>query len=153
MAITDLPTPLVVCDAGPLIHLDELGSVDLLADFSEVLVPEAVFGEVLKHRPGALDHRALPFRRVWPSAPEPPALEAQVLSLHTGEREALRVALEYRPELRLTDDTAGGSQRTIWALSLTRPSASLCVPSGGGSEQSRSFSPFCGHCPPGPRCI
>jgi predicted nucleic acid-binding protein len=106
MAITDLPTPLVVCDAGPLIHLDELDSVDLLADFSEVLVPEAVFGEVLKHRPGTLDHRALPFRRVRPSAPEPPALEAQVLSLHTGEREALRVALEYHPKLRLTDDTA-----------------------------------------------
>jgi predicted nucleic acid-binding protein len=108
MAINDLPTPLVVCDAGPLIHLDELGCMDLLADFSEVLVPEAVFAEVLKHRPGALDHNALPFRRVRPSAPEPPALEAmaQVLSLHTGERESLRVALEYHPGLLLTDDTA-----------------------------------------------
>jgi predicted nucleic acid-binding protein len=31
---------------------------------------------------------------------------AQVLSLHTGEWEALRVALENRPGLLLTDDTA-----------------------------------------------
>ena len=31
----------VVCDAGPLIHLDELGCLNLLADFREVLVCEA----------------------------------------------------------------------------------------------------------------
>ena len=31
-------TPPVVCDAGPLIHLDELGALDLLGDFSKVLV-------------------------------------------------------------------------------------------------------------------
>jgi predicted nucleic acid-binding protein len=85
MATTDQQAPLVVCDAGPLIHLDEVGCLDLLADFSEVLVPEAVWVEVLKHRPGAL---------------------AQVLSLHTGEWEALRVALEHRPGLLLSDDTA-----------------------------------------------
>ena len=103
-----MPMPLVVCDAGPLIHLDELGCLDLLSDFSEVLVPEAVWVEVLKHRLGALAHSTVNFRRVRPTAPEPPALEAmaQVLSLHTGEWEALRVALEHRPGLLLTDDTA-----------------------------------------------
>jgi predicted nucleic acid-binding protein len=37
--------------------------------------------------------------------PELDAL-AQVFSLHTGEWEALRVALEHRPGLLLTDDTA-----------------------------------------------
>jgi hypothetical protein len=42
--------PLVVCDAGPLIHLDESGCLDLLSDFSEVLVPEAVWREVRQHR-------------------------------------------------------------------------------------------------------
>jgi predicted nucleic acid-binding protein len=108
MATTDQKTPLVVCDAGPLIHLDELGCLDLLADFSEVLVPDAVWREVQRHRPGALAHPELTLRRVSPTAPEPAALEAlaQVLSLHTGEWEALRVALEHRPGLLLTDDTA-----------------------------------------------
>jgi predicted nucleic acid-binding protein len=108
MATTDPPTPLVVCDAGPLIHLDEVGCLDLLADFSEVLVPDVVWQEVWRHRPTALIHPAVSLRRVLPTAPEPPALEAlaQVLSLHTGEWEALRVALEHRPGLQLTDDTA-----------------------------------------------
>jgi predicted nucleic acid-binding protein len=98
----------VVCDAGPLIHLDELACLDLLSDFSEVLVPRAVWHEVERHRPQALAHPAVRLRQVIPQAPEPPALEAlaQVLSLHIGEWEALRVVLEHRPSLLLTDDTA-----------------------------------------------
>ncbi|MFQ5858569.1 MAG: hypothetical protein ACE5LU_23465 [Anaerolineae bacterium] len=30
-------TPAIVCDAGPIIHLDELNGLSLLADFCEVL--------------------------------------------------------------------------------------------------------------------
>ena len=30
----------VVTDAGPVIHLDELNSLDLLADFSLLLIPQ-----------------------------------------------------------------------------------------------------------------
>lgn len=108
MAKNDQKAPLVVCDAGPLIHLDELGSLELLADFSEVLVPEAIWREVQQHRPSALNHPAVALKRVSPTAEEPPALEAlaQVLTLHTGEREALCVALEYPTGLLLSDDTA-----------------------------------------------
>lgn len=40
----------VVCDAGPLIHLDELDCLPLLKDFDEVLVPEQVWQEVSNHR-------------------------------------------------------------------------------------------------------
>ena len=43
MGKIDPAPPLVVCDAGPLIHLDEVGALDLLADFAEILVPEAVW--------------------------------------------------------------------------------------------------------------
>jgi hypothetical protein len=67
MGKTDPAPPLVVCDAGPLIHLDEVGALDLLADFAEILVPEAVWREVLRHRPGALSHPALTFRRISPT--------------------------------------------------------------------------------------
>ena len=35
-----------VCDAGPLIHLDELASLDLLAEFT-IWVPDAVWAEVI----------------------------------------------------------------------------------------------------------
>jgi len=33
----------VVCDAGPIIHLDELGCLDLLNDFSPLLIPGEVW--------------------------------------------------------------------------------------------------------------
>lgn len=106
--MSDQGPPLVVCDAGPLIHLDEVDSLDLLADFAEVLVPDAVWREVEQHRPDALVHPDVTLRRITPQLAVSPELEslAQVFSLHTGEWEALRVAMEHRPGLLLTDDTA-----------------------------------------------
>ena len=98
--------PLVICDAGPVIHLDELGCIDLLSSFSRVLVPVAVWQEVQRHRPNAL---ALPcLEKISATKPEPPELEAVAvaLSLHTGEWEAIRVALEHPACVLLTDDTA-----------------------------------------------
>jgi len=108
MGTTEQGPPLVVCDAGPLIHLDELDSLDLLADFAAVLVPDAVWREVAHHRPGALTHPDVTLRRIIPKVAATPELEAlaRVFNLHTGEWEALRLALEYRPGLLLTDDTA-----------------------------------------------
>jgi predicted nucleic acid-binding protein len=107
MATTDQPASVVVCDAGPLIHLDEIGALDLLADFQRVLVPATVWREVQRHRPAALAHPSLVIERLEPVLPAPPGLQtlAQVLSLHSGEWEALRLTLEY-PGLLLTDDTA-----------------------------------------------
>lgn len=108
MGTTDQGPPLVVCDAGPLIHLDELDALDLLADFAQVMVPDAVWREVERHRPKALSHPGVTLQRITPIMPVSPELGvlAQVFSLHTGEWEALRVALEHRPGLLLTDDTA-----------------------------------------------
>jgi hypothetical protein len=40
----------VACDAGPIIHLDELNQLSLLFDFSTVFVTQAVAKEVEKHR-------------------------------------------------------------------------------------------------------
>lgn len=107
MATTDQQGLIVVCDAGPLIHLDEIGALDLLADFQRVLVPAAVWREVQRHRPAALAHPSLVIERLEPVLPAPPGLEtlSQVLSLHSGEWEALRLILEH-PGLLLTDDTA-----------------------------------------------
>ncbi len=46
-------SPVVVSDAGPLIHLDEIGCLELL-DFPAVLIPTQVWEEVVRHRPGLL---------------------------------------------------------------------------------------------------
>jgi len=99
MGTTEQGPPLVVCDAGPLIHLDELDSLDLLADFAAVLVPDAVWREVAHHRPGALTHPDVTLRRIIPKVAATPELEAlaRVFNLHTGEWEELRLALEVAP--------------------------------------------------------
>ena len=97
-----------VCDAGPLIHLDELDALDLLADFRDVFVPSAVWREVEHHRSSALSRPGVALTRVVPRA-EPDAhflALAQGFSLDAGEREALLVALEHAEALLLTDDAA-----------------------------------------------
>ncbi|WP_044413547.1 hypothetical protein [Thiomicrospira microaerophila] len=50
---------LVVADAGPIIHLDELGALDVVSDFQQILVAEAVWQEVEHHRPQALQNKAI----------------------------------------------------------------------------------------------
>jgi len=81
---------IAICDAGPLIHLDELGSLDLLADF-QVWVPDAVWQEVQRHRPAALQRSILPYKHCYVSDTRTPSLVAlsRVLLLDVGEREAL----------------------------------------------------------------
>jgi predicted nucleic acid-binding protein len=100
------PHPAVVCDAGPLIHLDELDSIDLLLDFDQVLVPQSVWREVARHRPRALLPDIL--RQVVVEGEAPPALAAlsRALVLDSGESEALQLALQQPETVLLTDDAA-----------------------------------------------
>ncbi|WP_411726892.1 hypothetical protein [Methyloglobulus sp.] len=53
-ACIDKTEPVVIADAGPVIHLDELGCLYLLADFGTVIILETVWMEVQRHRPLAL---------------------------------------------------------------------------------------------------
>lgn len=100
--------PIVVCDAGPLIHLDQVACVELLTDFPRVLVPTTVWEEVIQHRPAALQVRTVRFIKTEPPESVPAELEAlsRLLALHRGEQEALRVAEASPGCLLLTDDTA-----------------------------------------------
>lgn len=104
MAEADSQT-VVVADAGPLIHLAELCAIDLLADFSRVIVPEAVWEEVARHRPDAL----LPkFLEKLPPASTSPELCAigTLYTLHRGEWQALAICDHLAGSRLLTDDTA-----------------------------------------------
>jgi predicted nucleic acid-binding protein len=108
MAKREALARVVVCDAGPLIHLDELGAFDLLSDFAEVLVPQAVWQEVARHRPEALQHPGVTLRIVIPSREPSAELDTVVrlFALHPGETQALQVAGEQKVDLLLSDDTA-----------------------------------------------
>ena len=56
VAMIDQPASgvVVVADAGPLIHLDELDCLDLLNDFKQIMVPDAVWREVQRESWGTL---------------------------------------------------------------------------------------------------
>lgn len=97
----------VIADAGPIIHLDELESLDLLADFGKVIVPETVWQEVQRHRPQALQSSSVLFIRQSALLFSPLVYAlAPLYSLHAGEQEALHLCLEFTHSLLLTDDTA-----------------------------------------------
>ena len=98
----------VVCDAGPLIHLDELKSLSLLQDFDQILIPEQVAAEVKRHRPNALTDSNYPFHIVSVAISSKPAFIALVesLALDLGEQAALSLMETYPTEIFLTDDAA-----------------------------------------------
>ena len=106
MDATDSLIRRVVCDAGPLIHLDELGCVDLLGDFAEVVVPETVWQEVQRHRPVVLAHPPANWRRIDCPIDEIVQATAMLFSLQRGEQEALCAARTYPDAVLLTDDSA-----------------------------------------------
>lgn len=93
MAKTEAPA--AVADAGPLIHLDELDALDVLADYPEIWVPDEVWNEVALHRPRALQHGDIRFLR-HESTASPAAMNAlaALYTLHSGERAALALCLE-----------------------------------------------------------
>lgn len=89
---------------GPIIDLDEIDALDLLADFT-ALAPEAVWAEVGRHRPRALDHSTLASSRCPAPHDERVAALASVFGLGAGEREALALA-RLRGCMVFTDDAA-----------------------------------------------
>jgi len=98
----------VVCDAGPLIHLDELGCLELLADFQTVFVPEQVWQEVEQHRPSALRCSGVQHRRTSVELLEYASFQALVraLALDLGEQAALSLMTSHPDAILLTDDAA-----------------------------------------------
>lgn len=100
--------PVAICDAGPLIHLDEIGCVDLLADFQALLIPEQVWAEVVRHRRSALESPILAFRCVSVAISAEAQFRAIVKSfaLDVGEQAALSLMNDYPDAVLLTDDAA-----------------------------------------------
>jgi predicted nucleic acid-binding protein len=98
----------VICDAGPIIHLDELDSLDLLADFQEIIIPGSVCNEIRRCRPSALERRDFPLtaltEKVFPD--ESLATMIRIFSLDAGETEALAIMSKNPQAMLLTDDAA-----------------------------------------------
>ena len=110
---------LVICDAGPLIHLDELNCLDLLRAF-ELIIPEVVLAETLCHRPDI----HLPVHRVEPSGEFRKGREIQHLQLDAGELSAIELVMKYSGSVLLTDD---GAARTAAKLLCIEVSGTLGI--------------------------
>ncbi len=98
----------VVCDAGPIIHLDELDCLSLLNDFDQVLIPSQVWQEVAHHRHGALRNSDLSLQQVDVIICSHPPFRSLVrsMSLDLGEQAALSLMQNHPDAIFLTDDAA-----------------------------------------------
>lgn len=103
----------VVTDTGPLLHLYQVGAIDLIASLGEIQMTPQVWSELQRHAP-SLRQTGFPswLRLIKPSAnANRQAVEwLQADLLHIGEAEALAYAKEIGADLFLSDDTAA---RTI----------------------------------------
>ncbi len=97
----------IVCDAGPLIHLDELDCLDLLSDFSKIFISDAVLQEIKFHRPQVLQNSQFSFEQITINQIQHIELETLIasLSLHEGEQEALAYILTTPDSILITDDS------------------------------------------------
>ena len=97
-----------VLDAGPLIHLDELAALLLIAGYREVLLPDLVEREARRHRP-AIQIDTIPgLVRAIPGEPFPEAMLTLAIQfgLHAGELAAITVLREHHGDCLLSDDAA-----------------------------------------------
>ncbi len=100
-------SPVVVSDTGPLIALANIDRVELLRDlFGSILVPEAVYREVVEAgagRPGAAElERAQDWAHTVAPDPAPDALVFEELGL--GESQTIAIGVQRRAHLVLLDD-------------------------------------------------
>lgn len=98
----------IVCDSGPLIHLDELNCLYLLEDFQEVLIPDTVRKEIKRYRPLSLDKSNVPFIFFPGNIPNNTRLLTlcRFFSLDVGETEALALMENSPQAIFLTDDAS-----------------------------------------------
>ena len=97
---------MVVADSSPLIHLSRVGLLDLLtALFGDVVVPRAVWHEVVERRPTAPGTDALR-QASWICVVDS-ALPEVDLGLDPGETAAILVAEAIHADLLLMDERVG----------------------------------------------
>jgi predicted nucleic acid-binding protein len=101
MTKTQIP---VICDAGPIIHLQELRALDLLSSFENIMIPYSVSQEIAFHCKTILPPE---FKIIPDYAPNETLHEIQrIFCLHKGEVAAIGLAIQNMPCIFLTDDSA-----------------------------------------------
>lgn len=117
-----------VADSGPLIHLEEIGSLSLLRLFEQLHIPQTVWSEAT-HRDRVAETSLLELDNIERQFPAQKELAVFVQNkglqtLHAGECESLFVCHQTNVPLILTDDLA--VRETAKRLRLT-PVGSLGI--------------------------
>jgi predicted nucleic acid-binding protein len=98
----------VILDAGPLIHLDQLGCLDLLTAFPRLYAPQIVWDEAVRHRP-LMQASDIPSLCVQPNPDTGSSRLVALIAQHDldeGEAVALALLEKMKAEIFLTDDAA-----------------------------------------------
>ncbi len=97
-----------VADAGPLIHLSEVGGLDLLGQFEPLYIPDAVWEESRRHMREGLESPEGWFilQTVGKEAEEAFRRAHSLEGLQRGECTALYLCLALKVGIVLTDDLA-----------------------------------------------
>jgi predicted nucleic acid-binding protein len=98
----------IICDSGPIIHLDELNCLHLLENFQEVLIPNTVHKEIKRYRPLSLDNLNVTF--IFSPGEIPDNIQlltlCRLFALDVGETEALALMEKNPGAIFLTDDAS-----------------------------------------------
>lgn len=97
---------IVVADAGPIIHLSEVGAIDLIISLGEVIVPTAVALECRKHIPLKSWESYVSVKQLDSSQSINAEMLCKVAGLHKGEAEAIVLAELLPHTIFITDDAA-----------------------------------------------
>lgn len=98
----------IACDSGPIIHLEELNCLHLLADFKEILISNIVYKEIRRHRRIDFKKYDLPVVLVPERIPGNEFLLTlcRIYSLDAGEIEALAYMEKNPQAIFLTHDAS-----------------------------------------------
>ncbi|MDZ7318242.1 MAG: hypothetical protein ONB11_03750 [candidate division KSB1 bacterium] len=100
----------VVADTGPLIHLSEIGCINLLNNFHMIYVPESVHGEYFKHKkangPDFFELKNVTITKVQPEEVSAFINSHGLSDLHSGERDCLYLCQRLSVDKIFTDDLA-----------------------------------------------
>ncbi len=122
MTLPSRKNKIVVSDSSPLIHLSQIGRLNLLRKlFGELLIPPAVYHEVVvegRERPGSREVREASWIKVVGVRNEYLKKILKLL-LDEGEAEAIVLALEANASLVLLDDREARLQAKRLGLRVT----------------------------------
>ncbi|MBR1369804.1 hypothetical protein RJ53_10085 [Methanocalculus chunghsingensis] len=113
-----------ISNSSPLIHLSLIGRIGLLRRYSSVIIPPAVWDEVVEDgddRPGVAEIRL--FRKEgWLSVIQPKntaLLHLLENDLHRGEAESIALALEIEHDIILLDESEARRVAGSYNLAFT----------------------------------